>query len=143
MRGPDIVRVEVRCGGGRHGFGTVPAVRALRSLIFATGLAVGLAVAAVAPAAAQQTTTTMPPVRSIPVTPAPTSTTAATSTTLRTTPATTAPAAAGAEEAASPPMADTGLPADKLVPFSFLLIALGAALTGAARRFGRARYIFA
>lgn len=117
-------------------------MRALRSLIFAIALALGLAVAAVAPAAAQQTTTTMPPVRSIPVTPAPTSTTAATSTTLRTTPATTAPAAVGAEEAAAPPMADTGIPADKLVPLSFLLIALGAALNGAAHRFGRARYTF-
>lgn len=115
-------------------------MRALRSLIFATALPVALAVGATAPAAAQ-TTTTMPPVRSIPVTPAPTSTTAATSTTVRATTATTAPAAAAAQTAA-PPMADTGLPADKLVPFSFLLIGLGAALTGAARRSGRARYTF-
>lgn len=115
-------------------------MRALRSLIFATALALGLAVGLISPAAGQ-TTTTMPPVRSIPVTPAPTATTAATTTTVRATTATPAPAAA-ATEAAAPPMADTGLPADKLVPFSFLLIGLGAALTGAARRYGRIRYTF-
>lgn len=115
-------------------------MRVLRSLIVATALAVSLAAGVIAPAAAQ-TTTTMPPVRSIPVTPAPTATTTATATTVRATTATTAPAAAAAQ-AAAPPMADTGLPADKLVPFSFLLIGLGAALTGAARRYGRIRYTF-
>lgn len=108
--------------------------------MFAAALVLGLAVGLMAPAAAQ-TTTTMPPVRSIPVTPAPTATAPATSTTVRASTATTAPAAAAAETAA-PPMADTGLPADKLVPFSFLLIGLGAALTGAARRSGRVRYTF-
>jgi hypothetical protein len=35
-------------------------------------------------------------------------------------------------------LADTGFAADKLVPLGFLLIALGGALTGAARRPRRA-----
>ncbi len=39
-------------------------------------------------------------------------------------------------------MVVTGISADKLVPFGLLLIGLGAALTNAARRFGRARYNF-
>lgn len=105
-------------------------------MVLSTVLAVGLA----APVAAQtsSTSTTMPPVRSIPVTPAPTVTTAPPATTT-TVPARTAPAGT---ESAAPPMADTGLAADKLVPFGFLLIGLGAALTGGARRVGRVRYDF-
>lgn len=109
-------------------------MRALRTLLISAVLAVGLA----APVAAQTTSTTMPPVRSIPVTPAPgvtTTTTAARTTT------TTAPAAVSGETAAAP-LADTGIPADKLVPFGFVLIGLGAALTGAARRYGRPAYTF-
>ena len=112
-------------------------MRALRTLLISAVLAVGLA----APAAAQTTTTTMPPVRSIPVTPAP----GVTTTTARAaTPPTTVAASGGgtgAETAASP-LADTGLAADKLVPFGFLLIGLGAALTGASRRYGRPSYTF-
>ena len=104
-------------------------MRALRTLLISAVLAVGLAV----PAAAQTTTTTMPPVRSIPVTPAPGVTT---TTTAR-------PAAvSGSGETAASPLADTGIAADKLVPFGFLLIGLGAALTGAARRYGRPAYTF-
>ena len=109
-------------------FATLPPVRALRTLLISAVLAVGLAV----PAAAQTTTTTMPPVRSIPVTPAPGVTT---TTTARPTPAVSG-------ETAASPLADTGLAADKLVPFGFVLIALGAALTGAARRYGRPAYTF-
>jgi hypothetical protein len=102
-------------------------------------LAVGLA----GPVAAQTTTTTMPPVRSIPVTPAPT-TSAAPSATTTTTPrtTTTTPTASVSGETAALPLADTGLAADKLVPFGFLLIGLGAVLTGASRRFGRPAYRF-
>ena len=103
-------------------------MRALRTLLISAVLAVGLA----APAAAQTTTTTMPPVRSIPVTPAPGVTT---TTTAR-------PAAAVSGETAASPLADTGIAADKLVPFGFVLIGLGAALTGAARRYGRPTYTF-
>lgn len=120
-------------------FATLPPVRALRTLLLSAVLAVGLA----APAAAQTTTTsstTMPPVRSIPVTPAP----GVTTTTARATTTTTAAVAgtgSSAETAASP-LADTGLAADKLVPFGFLLIGLGAALTGASRRYGRPSYTF-
>ena len=106
-------------------------MRALRTLLLSAVLAVGLA----APAAAQTTTTTMPPVRSIPVTPAPGVTTT-TTTTAR--PAGTA----GTETASASPLADTGLAADKLVPLGFLLIGLGAALTGASRRYGRPNYTF-
>ena len=102
-------------------------MRVLRTLLISAVLAVGLA----APVAAQTTTTTMPPVRSIPVTPAPGATT------------TTAPASSGVGgETASSPLADTGIAADKLVPLGFLLIGLGAALTGAARRYGRPTYTF-
>jgi hypothetical protein len=109
-------------------------VRALRTVLISAVLALGLAAFA-GPAAAQTTTTTMPPVRSIPVTPAPGVTTT-TSTTAR-------PAAAvSGETAAAPPMADTGLAADKLVPLGLLLIGLGAALTGAARRTRRPAYAF-
>ncbi len=116
-------------------FAIVPDVRVLRTLIFAGLLAVGLAT----PAAAQSTTT-MPPVRSIPVTPAPTTTAApTTTTTARTTPTT---AAVSGESAAAPGMADTGIAADKLVPLAFLLIALGALLDGAARRYRRTAYSF-
>lgn len=81
-----------------------------------------LAVAVVTPAAAQ-TTTTLPPVRSIPVAPAP---------------ATAAPPAA----APADPLADTGVAADKLVPLAFALIALGALLDASARRWRRPRYSF-
>lgn len=119
-------------------------MRALRSLIIATALVVGVA----APVAAQtSTTTTMPPVRSIPVTPAPAPTTT-TAAPAATTTSTTAPPAAAAETAAPPaetagaPLADTGIAADKLVPFAFLLIALGAVLDAAARRYRRTSYSF-
>lgn len=114
-------------------------MRALRTLVISAVLAVGLA----APVAAQTTTTTMPPVRSIPVTPAPGVTTTTTAAPAATTPTTVATSGgvAGAETAASP-LADTGLAADTLVPFGFLLIGLGAALSGAARRYGRPSYTF-
>ena len=110
-------------------------MRVLRTFVISAVLAVGLA----GPAAAQ-TTTTMPPVRSIPVTPAP----GVTTTTVRTTTTTAAVSGAGAgtAETAAAPLADTGLAADKLVPFGFLLIGLGAALTGASRRYGRPSYTF-
>ena len=116
-------------------FATVPPVRVLRTFVISAVLAVGLA----GPVAAQ-TTTTMPPVRSIPVTPAP----GVTTTTVRTTTTTAAVSGAGAgtAETAAAPLADTGLAADKLVPFGFLLIGLGAALTGASRRYGRPSYTF-
>ena len=121
-------------GGGLQArsvpFATLPPVRALRTLLLSAVLAVGLAT----PVAAQTTTTTMPPVRSIPVTPAPGVTT--------TTTARPAATPAGTESAAAAPLADTGLAADKLVPFGFLLIGLGAALTGASRRYGRPAYTF-
>jgi hypothetical protein len=106
--------------------------------LIATALVVGVA----APVAAQtSTTTTMPPVRSIPVTPAP-STTAAPAATTTTTAKPATVAVAGAETAAADPLADTGLAADKLVPLGFLLIALGAALDAAARRYRRTAYSF-
>lgn len=108
-------------------------MRALRTVLISAVLAVGLA----APVAAQTTTTTMPPVRSIPVTPAP----GVTTTTVRSTTPTTAVVAAAGQTAAAP-LADTGLGADKLVPFGFVLIGLGAALTGASRRYGRPSYTF-
>ncbi len=105
--------------------------------MLAAVLALGLA----GPVAAQTTSTTMPPVRSIPVTPAPTVTTApAPTTTVKAAAAPTQTAAAPIS--ATPGMADTGLAADKLVPFGLLLIGLGAALTGSARRVGRPRYTF-
>ena len=103
-------------------------MRALRTLVITAVLAVGLA----APVAAQTTTTTMPPVRSIPVTPAPGVTT---TTTAR-------PATAATNETAASPLADTGIAADKLVPLGFLLIGFGAVMTAAARRFGRPTYTF-
>ncbi|HUP86261.1 MAG TPA: hypothetical protein VM143_11390 [Acidimicrobiales bacterium] len=107
-------------------------MRALRTFLISAVLAVGLA----GPAAAQTTSTTMPPVRSIPVTPAP----GVTTTTARlTTATTTAPTPV---ETAAAPMADTGLAADKLVPLGLLLIAVGAALTEAARRARRPAYAF-
>lgn len=109
----------------------------MRTLVLSAVLAVGLS----GPVAAQTTSTTMPPVRSIPVTPAPTVTTAPPATTTTTAPAAAGAAGAGSETAA-PPMADTGLAADKLVPFGFLLIGLGAALTAGSRRVGRVRYNF-
>lgn len=110
-------------------------MRVLRSLIIATALVVGVA----APVAAQTTTTsTMPPVRSIPVTPAQ----PATTTTTAATTATTAATGGGGETAAGDPLADTGIAADKLVPLGFLLIAVGALLDGAARRYRRTAYSF-
>ena len=131
--------MDGRITGGGVRFAILPPVRALRSLIIATVLVVGLA----APVAAQtSTTTTMPPVRSIPVTPAPTTTAAPASTTT-----TTARVAGGGETAApaaeaGDPLADTGIAADKLVPFAFVLIALGALLDAAARRYRRTSYSF-
>lgn len=113
-------------------FAILPPVRALRILIVAAALAVGLA----APAAAQ-TTTTMPPVRSIPVTPAPTTTAVPAATTTTTVRAGTETAAA-----AEDPLADTGIAADKLVPLGLVLIALGALLDAAARRYRRTAYSF-
>jgi hypothetical protein len=105
-------------------------------LIIATVLVVGVA----APVAAQ-TTTTMPPVRSIPVTPAPTTTAAPAATTTTAAPATSGTVtAAGA--ATEDPLADTGIAADKLVPLGFALIALGALLDAAARRYRRTAYSF-
>ncbi len=109
----------------------------MKTLLLSAVVALGLAASA-APAAAQTTSTTMPPVRSIPVTPAPTVTTAPGATATTTT---TAPKVAS-NSAEAPAMADTGLSADKLVPFGLLLIGLGAALTNSARRFGRTRYNF-
>lgn len=108
-------------------------MRVLRSLIIATALVVGVA----APVAAQTTTTsTMPPVRSIPVTPAQPATTT-------TTAATASAAGAGAGEAAAgDPLADTGIAADMLVPLGFVLIAVGALLDAAARRYRRTAYSF-
>jgi hypothetical protein len=107
-------------------------VRVLRSLIVAAVLALGVA----APAAAQtSTTTTMPPVRSIPVTPASTTTTAAPATTTTTAkPAVSGSGTTSGSGSEGDPLASTGLAADKLVPLAFLLIALGALLDGAARR---------
>jgi hypothetical protein len=109
-------------------------VRVLRLAIVSATLVIGLA----APVAAQTTTTTIPPVRSIPVTSGPT-TTAAPSPTTTTTVASTAVTSATTD---AKPLASTGVAADKLVPLGFLLIALGAALTGAARRPRRTAYSF-
>lgn len=100
-------------------------------------IAAVLVVGAAAPVAAQTaTTTTMPPVRSIPVTPAPTTTAPGAATT------TTAPATGTAGAADEDPLADTGLAADKLVPLAFALIAVGALLDAAARRARRTAYSF-
>ena len=82
-----------------------------------------------ASAASAQTTTTMPPVRSIPVTSGQTATTT-----------TTAPATSGGTEGTSGDLADTGLAADMLVPFAFGLIGGGAVLQAAARRRPRNAY---
>jgi hypothetical protein len=110
-----------------------PVRRPLRTLGICAALALGaLGVGAAAPAGAQTTTTTTaPPVRSIPVTPAAPATTT-----------TAAPAAVAATTSASAPLADTGIAADRLVPFGFLLIGLGAALVAAARRYGRPAFDF-
>jgi hypothetical protein len=107
----------------------VPAVRALRVALVSAALVVGLA----APAWAQTTTT----VRPIPVTGTGPTSTAAPTTTVRaaTTPTTVAGTAAS-------PLASTGVAADKLVPFGFVLIAVGALLSGAARRPRRTAYTF-
>ncbi len=133
---PRIVRFAAR----PVPFAILPPVRALRTLIVAAVLAVGLA----APAAAQ-TTTTMPPVRSIPVTPAPTTTAApaaTTTTTARAAAPTPTPVQAAAAAAVEDPLADTGIAADKLVPLAFLLIAVGALLDAAARRNRRTAYSY-
>lgn len=128
-------------GFAAHGvrFAILPPVRVLRSLIIATVLVVGVA----APVAAQtSTTTTMPPVRSIPVTPAPSTTAAPAATTTTTArPAVSGESAAPTADAGDP-LADTGIAADKLVPFGFLLIAVGAVLDAAARRYRRTSYSF-
>ena len=76
-------------------------------------------------AAAQ--TTTLPPVRTIPVTGATTSTTAARATTTTT-------AAAAVSSATANAMASTGIAADMLVPLGFALIGAGGAMQVAARR---------
>ena len=83
-----------------------------------------------ASAASAQTSTTIPPVRSIPVTGGQTATT------------TTAPASSGdsVTAGASGGLADTGLAADVLVPFGFALIGGGAVLQAAARRRPRNAY---
>ena len=130
---------RVRFAGPGVRFAILPPVRVLRSLIIATALVVGVA----APVAAQTTTTsTMPPVRSIPVTPAQ-PVTPAPPTTAATTPTTAATGAGGGgETAAGDPLADTGIAADKLVPLGFLLIAVGALLDAAARRYRRTAYSF-
>lgn len=109
----------------------------MKTLLLSVVVAFGLA-ASIAPVAAQTTSTTMPPVRSIPVTPAQPVTPAPAP---APTP-TTAPKVQASTDTAAPPMAVTGISADKLVPFGLLLIGLGAALTNAARRYGRTRYNF-
>ena len=75
--------------------------------------------------AGAQTTTTTPPVRSIPVTGGQ----AATTTT-----------AAPATESATGDLASTGLAADMLVPAGFALIGAGAVMQAAARRRPRNAY---
>ncbi len=98
-------------------------MRRTRAAIFvAAAMAAGLSPV---PGAVAQTTTTMPPVRSIPVTPGPTTATTAAPTTGE---------SAGQGGTAAADLADTGVAADKLVPLGLLLIGLGAALQGAARR---------
>ncbi|MEA3078031.1 MAG: hypothetical protein QOF60_2939 [Actinomycetota bacterium] len=105
-------------------------MRALRVALVSAALVVGLA----APAWGQTTTT----VRPIPVTGTGPTTTAAPTTTVR---ATTSTPTTVAGTAASP-LASTGVAADRLVPFGFALIAMGALLTGAARRPRRTAYTF-
>lgn len=110
----------------------VEAVRRTRAAIFSAAMAAALASGSGAAAQTTGATTTMPPVRSIPVTPAPTTTAAPVRT-------------AGAESAqtgqsgrAAADLADTGVAADRLVPLGLLLIGVGAALQGVARRPRRA-----
>ena len=108
---------------------TVPPVRhPLRSLGISAALALGaLGLGLGTPAAAQTTTTTSTTaVPSIPVTPAPAA----------------APTAAPTATPTAAPLADTGIAADRLVPMGFVLIGLGAALSAAARRYGRPAYRF-
>jgi predicted phage tail protein len=76
-------------------------------------------------AAAQTTTSTLPPVKTIPVTGATTTSTTAKATT--TTVATAAVSAAGS-------MASTGIAADMLVPLGFALIGIGGVMHVVARR---------
>lgn len=97
-------------------------------LVSASVIACGFVLAG-ATAALAQTTTTVPPVRSIPVTGGQTATTT-----------TAAPAAAGGETAAAGGLADTGIAADMLVPFGFTLIGAGAVMQAAARRRPRNAY---
>lgn len=105
-----------------------PTVRVVR-LAFSTLIA-GSFVVLGASAVSAQTTTTMPPVRSIPVTGGQTATT------------TTAPEGGGdsVTAGASGDLADTGIAADMLVPFGFALIGGGAVLQAAARRRPRNAY---
>ncbi|HEX4978732.1 MAG TPA: hypothetical protein VFV35_01585 [Acidimicrobiales bacterium] len=86
--------------------------------VLLSGLAGGFVLVG-APAASAQTTTTVPPVRSIPVTGGQAATTT-----------TTAPASS--ESAGT--LAETGMAADVLVPFGFALIGAGAVLQLASRR---------
>ena len=73
--------------------------------------------------ASAQTTTTVPPVRSIPVTGGQTATTT-----------TAAPTTGSTETTGAGGLADTGMAADMLVPFGFALIGAGAVMQAAARR---------
>ena len=109
-------------------------VRLIRPAVFSAALVLGLGGGAGLAAAQTAPSTTMPPVRSIPVTPAPTTPTTAAPAT-NTAAATTTETAAAATQA---PLADTGIAADRLVPLGFGLIGLGAALSGASRRTRRA-----
>lgn len=72
--------------------------------------------------ASAQTTTTVPPVRTIPVTGGQTATT------------TTAPTTGSTETTEAGGLADTGTAADMIVPFGFALIGAGAVMQAAARR---------
>lgn len=113
------------------------AVRVLSSVAVAGALTLGAS-------AAGAQTTTLPPVRSIPVTGGQAATT---TTTARATTATTAPApssgTAGSTTAApsnDSGLADTGMAADLLVPFALALIGGGAVLQVVARRRDAADY---
>jgi hypothetical protein len=77
-------------------------------------------------AAQTSTTSTLPPVRTIPVT----SGTTATTTTAKATTTT----AVGAKVASSNAMASTGIAADTLVPLGFALIGIGGVMHVASRR---------
>lgn len=111
----------------------VEGVRRTRAAIFSAAMVAALGSASAAAAQTTGATTTMPPVRSIPVTPAPTTTAAP----VRTAGAETG-APAGQTGQAAADLADTGIAADQLVPLGLLLIGVGAALQGVARRPRRA-----